>query len=283
MCVPIRPCRVQTADYGSSSQHFLHHLQLPSTDARRHLLASASSLDVNMHPIAVLNAATGNGYYKSVFNKLHAFNLVEYDRVIILDSDGIVYNHLDTLFTLPKTPLALPRAYWLNSKLDESSSDALTNSPRDWLTSALMVIEPDHKVYEALVEMMPGNSHANPRAEYDMDIINRLAQGWATILPHRHYFVLSAEFAGTDHSNYLKNTPGLEFNPWREYRRLKYVHFSDGPKPWTDSRPSGTCWDEQQPGCKVWHRIYDDFNAERESACRNPSEIEEEEQRGSDQ
>ena len=43
--------------------------------------------------------------------KLSAFGAVEYDRVIHLDSDITLLQHMDELFFLPATTIAMPRAY----------------------------------------------------------------------------------------------------------------------------------------------------------------------------
>ena len=47
--------------------------------------------------------------YKSTFNKFHCFNLVEYDKVMFLDADVVVYKNLDYYFLLE--PLAAYRGY----------------------------------------------------------------------------------------------------------------------------------------------------------------------------
>ena len=48
--------------------------------------------------------------------KFLAFGLEYYDRVIALESEITLLDSLDELFLLPHTPVAMPRAYWTDSK-----------------------------------------------------------------------------------------------------------------------------------------------------------------------
>lgn len=183
---------------------------------------------MTLHPLDVVATWEADSWYRFVNNKLYTFNLTEYDRIIHLDSDAIIYKNLDDLFHLPPAPLALPRAYWIGDQPDDTTVGTLKHSERDWLTSALMVIEPSQKLYNELVEMFPGHANAHEGETADMEFVNRMAQGWATILPHRHYFVASGEFAHQEHHHYLREKVSKDdWNPWQEYRDLVYLHFSE--------------------------------------------------------
>lgn len=54
---------------------------------------------------------TDSNYWADSFTKLWAFSLVEYDRIIYLDSDAIIRKNMDELFFLPPTLLAAPLNY----------------------------------------------------------------------------------------------------------------------------------------------------------------------------
>jgi hypothetical protein len=45
------------------------------------------------------------------YTKLLAFNLMEFDRVLAIDSESAVLQNLDELFLLPASPLVLPYIY----------------------------------------------------------------------------------------------------------------------------------------------------------------------------
>lgn len=46
--------------------------------------------------------------YEASMTKLRVFELDEYDRVIYFDNDVLLQQHMDELFMLPKTPMAMP-------------------------------------------------------------------------------------------------------------------------------------------------------------------------------
>jgi alpha-N-acetylglucosamine transferase len=57
-------------------------------------------------------------YYRGCYEKFYVFLLTEYERVVLLDADGIATNNLDHLFWL-KLPenveLASPQGYWFQN------------------------------------------------------------------------------------------------------------------------------------------------------------------------
>ena len=94
--------------------------------------------------LRLTDAWTGT-WDKSV-TKFMAFSLGYYDRVIALDSDITLLQSLDELFLLPKTPIALPRAYWSLSK--------------PWpLTSLLMVIQPNLDEFTQFKKIITGGGN----------------------------------------------------------------------------------------------------------------------------
>ena len=122
---------------------------------------------------------------------------------------------MDELFLLPSAPVALPRAYWLHERLR--------------LTSHIMLIQPSAHDF-ARVEAAITNAKPD---EYDMEIINKLYNRSAMVLPHRRYALLSGELKKgriEDHTAYLGDQDE-EWDVQREWHEAKYVHFSDWPLP----------------------------------------------------
>ncbi|KAJ8111844.1 hypothetical protein OPT61_g5664 [Boeremia exigua] len=196
-----------------------------------------------------------------------AFSLAYYDRVIALDSDVTLLKPLDELFLLPPTPMAMPRAYWADS--------------RPWpLTSMLMVIEPNLDEFERLKKTVQGGGNdelANVH-RFDMELVNERFGDSALVLPHRPYALLTGEFRRHDHSAYLGNS----FEKWdadKVYSEAKLVHFSDWPlpKPWIMWPSDGLA--EMQPDCgggdtascaerTIWKHLYTDFRTRRQDICK---------------
>lgn len=201
--------------------------------------------------------------------KLSAFGIVQYDRVIHLDSDMMLLQHMDELFFLPATTVAMPRAYWL---LPHSKT----------LSSQIVVIEPSYREHSALVQAMQaaraGQVELNlTNTRYDMELLNDRYADSAMVLPHRQYGLVSGEFRTKSHWRYLGNDHEV-WNPDLVLAEAKFVHFSDWPlpKPWImwpqeqlakmqpacDKNP-GT---PEESGCRdreVWKQLYDDFRRSR--------------------
>lgn len=207
------------------------------------------------------------GTWDKSVTKFMAFSLAYYDRVIAMDTDVALLKPLDELFLLPQTPMAMPRAYWADSK--------------PWpLTSMLMVLEPDLSEFERFKNGMGGGGTDElPNIHrFDMELVNERFEDSALVLPHRPYALLTGEFRKHNHSAYLGNP----FEPWdadKVYREAKLVHFSDWPlpKPWIMWPEEGL--EEMQPDCdgdptgscaerRIWKHLYEDFRLRRRNVCR---------------
>jgi alpha-N-acetylglucosamine transferase len=196
-----------------------------------------------------------------------------------LDGEAIanLQKHMDELFTLPPTPLALPRAYWLPS------------SPLK-LTSALMLLTPSEFFFTHISTLI-SSAKTN---EFDMEIVNTYSDQ-CMVLPHRGYIVLTGEFQNPpgEHTRYL----GVDRKNWNGTKILeeevRYVHFSDWPvpKPWLakdhilkENMPK--CWPatvvDEKEDCgdqKRWLGFYDEYKKRRKvnqtarliNECTNPN------------
>lgn len=119
---------------------------------------------------------------------------------------------MDELFLLPRSTVAMPRAYWIN--------------PDQTLSSQLLLIEPSDAEF---IRVMDAFSTAGP-GEYDMDIVNHLYGGDALVIPHRPYNLLTGEFRSNNHDAYLGNSKE-DWDSERMFTEAKYLHFSDWPLP----------------------------------------------------
>jgi len=190
------------------------------------------------------------------YTKLLAFNQTQYDRVLSLDSDSTILQHMDELFLLPPCPVAMPRAYWLD---------------KPYLSSQLVLIQPSVQEFKR-VEDAINNAKGG---DFDMEIVNDLYGKDCMILPHRKYDLLTGEFRsqGT-HKSYLGN----EYEKWDPevmLKEAKFLHFSDWPmpKPWISASPN--VQESTQPKCEtidgkedcrareMWNGFYSDFKARK--------------------
>ncbi|KAG8528795.1 uncharacterized protein KY384_006483 [Bacidia gigantensis] len=198
--------------------------------------------------------------------KFLAWGQTQYERILHLDGDMTLLQHLDELFLLPKAPVAMMRAYWMMPEQQK-------------LTSLLVLLQPSEKEYLRLIDA--AQPAKRPPGHYDMEILNRFYGDSALVLPHRGYGVLSGEFRKSEHRTFLGNDEGSWDAQQITQEGAKLVHFSDFPlpKPWI-------MWPhlligEIMPKCKyketgivdnckdreVWMGLYDDFRKRRKEIC----------------
>ena len=195
-----------------------------------------------------------------------AFSLEYYDRVVALDSDVTLLQSIDELFLLPKTPIAMPRAYWADVK--------------PWpLTSMLMVIKPNVQEFENFKKLIQagGDDMLVKAHRFDMQLVNERFEDYAMVLPHRPYALITGEFARQNHLAYMGD-PDEKWDAEKIFTEAKLVHFSDWPLP-----PPWVMWDqkaveEMQPDCGgsrkgcveriIWKQLYDDFRRRRRDICK---------------
>jgi hypothetical protein len=213
------------------------------------------------------NGFAGDWVWDKTVTKLMAFGLEYYDRVIALESQITLLDTLDELFLLPQTPIAMPRAYWTDSK--------------PWpLSTTLMVVKPSLDELEKFKTRMQGggDSMLVEMHRYDMELLNERFEESALVLPHRPYALRTAEFRRHNHSEYL----GSADETWdadKVYKEGKIIQFSDLPLP-----PPSVMWSEEalaemQPKCggspegtcaerRIWKGLYKDFRNRRKGVCK---------------
>lgn len=161
---------------------------------------------------------------------------------------------MDELFLLPPTPVAIPRAFWLD--------------PKDHvLSSQIFVVQPSVFEFERITKAI---ASAGPN-DYDMEIVNQLYGESAMIIPHRRYDLLTRAFRENLSEAYLGNSVE-RWDPDAVIKEAKFLHFSDWPvpKPWV---PNYEKMEELKPTCEgenvcrakdIWLGFYRDFAFRRQ-------------------
>ncbi|KAI9667256.1 MAG: N-acetylglucosaminyltransferase [Bathelium mastoideum] len=248
--------------------------------------------NVKLHPIEIL-AVAGSSQpgtfdhpqesWDTSITKLLAFNLTFYDRVLHLDNDVTLFQHLDELFLLPPTPVAMPRAYWLPEHPHTLTSLLLLVTPSPTELTYLLTTLAHQRAASSSPAFLPSTVSQTT----DMDLLNARFGASALVLPHRPYALLSGEFRQRDHSAYLGTaSPATASEVWDAdvvRAEAKLVHFSDWPlpKPWIMWPWEGLA--EMQPecarradgadtgGCRervIWKELYEEFRGRRKEVCR---------------
>ncbi|KAI1440442.1 glycosyltransferase family 8 protein [Annulohypoxylon stygium] len=233
----------------------------PSSEEAKLIVKARDEYKVKLVPVSVQRRAGGDATWAESFTKLLAFNQTQYKRVLNVDSDATILQTMDELFLMPPCPVAMPRAYWLfpENKI---------------LSSQLMLVQPSAVEFDRIMKKM----ETAGRNDYDMEIVNQLYIDTAMILPHRPYDLLTGEFRGDKHENYL-GTDREEWDPVAIFNEAKFLHFSDWPvpKPWISM--SDSMRQDKQPKCvekngqedcsarELWNGFYNDFAQRRSTVC----------------
>jgi hypothetical protein len=234
------------------------------THTARVLRYAAEEFSVLLNPTDTLREDSSQKIWKQPYSKFLAYNLTQYDRVIVLGTDSIVLNSMDELFFLPPTPLAMPYVYW--------------SKPAGWrFSNQIMVIQPSSAVFSEFEKTIKNAG----RGETDLGIIYKICNNKTLMrLPQRPYHILSEEFRlnEKEHSRYL-GTSQEKWEPGGILRETKLVHLFDPPipEPWIASK---RMWQKYTPRCipttyrrfncgnrDAWAKFYNDYENRRRNVC----------------
>ena len=143
-------------------------------------------------------------YYSDVLLKLVGFRLHQYvpslKRVLILDSDQIILQSLDYVFSLPAVDVAAPRAYWLGTFSFTSAFLLVSLSDRLWgrMELALQTIKHD---------------------TFDMDLLNSMFAETVMLLPG-DYCTLNSEWETNSIPKWWQGSEPPRDPAWRPSRKL---------------------------------------------------------------
>jgi len=237
-----------------------------TADVPEEALALLKRSGWRLHKVSYVHAceqmfAKPHNRFAGVFNKLRVFGLIEYSKVLLLDSDLLVQENIDHLFDL-RAPAAMHRGvgcgYNHGEKIDgtcffggarpdfdltsidwSASSDwANVKGPWSWgqaggINAGVMLLRPDlETLKQTLLEVGDGSHPEHIRGGGpEQDYLSRFfANEWTHISVaynfqiHQMYFLLG-DFAAKDSKasrrEFIKN-PEL----------IKIYHYSSDPKPW---------------------------------------------------
>lgn len=159
-------------------------------------------------------------YWNYTFDKLQIWGLEQFDKLVYLDADMIVLNNIDHLFNCPNfSAVCAGKSFPGNDSWIE-------------LNAGLMIVEPNGKIAEELINLTPDVVKEYLEAGKpvgDQDVINRylgdwfsckelvLDEGYNILAPYLSYY--------TDKLNY-------SFEPDEKTNKIYVVHFTGNYKPW---------------------------------------------------
>ncbi|KAI8922146.1 nucleotide-diphospho-sugar transferase [Powellomyces hirtus] len=188
---------------------------LVTTDVLQTLLEKLRNNSLRVDPVAAVATSTTDPTWRYSMTKNIVFNLAKFDRIIVLDCDGLVLRSLDFLFDLPSFPIYAPRAYWL---------------PQPYFQSTFYVLEPSAAMYAA--QRIFREASARGETVFDMDVANKAFADVAGLLPGS-MAILNGDFQNSG-AEISKSDQHLTIN--EAANKAYYVHFSESP--------GGGCEDE---------------------------------------
>ena len=151
-------------------------------------------------------------YYTDVLLKLVGFRLHQYipslERVLILDSDQVILQSLDHVFSLPAVDLAAPRAYWQGSH---------------GFTSAFLLVNLSDRLWNRMEVALQNITDDT----FDMDLLNQMFADTAMILPG-DYCTLNSEWETNNIPRWWQGSEPPRDTSWQPSRKMR-------PRP--DPRP----------------------------------------------
>lgn len=219
----------------------------------------------DIEPIYPSSVATGLAYarFNEVWTKLRAFELTEYERIALVDSDMLVRRNMDELFEDPyvfgkeggeeewigaswactcnPNRIATYPDNWIpancgftNQSLPEAAQSSTvpqpaltTPRPGKLINSGLVILTPSQKTMDEMVQVI----NTDPRIpEYRFPDQDFLAD-FFTSPPTRHIRYLPYKY------NALKKLRSVHKNIWQDAEATNIHYILD--KPWSLGRPGG--------------------------------------------
>lgn len=167
--------------------------------------------------LSPMNIESGTNYveyWRDTLFKLRVFSLKQFSKIVFLDSDMIVLKNIDHLFD--------------SLHMSAVASGAVLHS--DWenqLNSGLMVIEPNEKEYEGLLDCIQEAQRERLEMNYgfgDQDVIKKYYNDW----PQQHQLHLDERYNCLLGYGELLKMKGMI----KSVDNIYVYHFTGKEKPW---------------------------------------------------
>lgn len=169
-----------------------------------------------------------NSRFKEVFTKLQCLSLVQYSKILLLDSDMLLLRNIDELFELtPPAAYTRTQPYEMGEVVPASEFTTNDGRPNPRINAGLMLLQPDAALWRWILSDITSRKPREPFPDPEQAYIGMLFSGFWRYIPVRYNFQFG-----------LKNNPGLKkLYTGVPMSDLANLHFSAPTKPWHLLRP----------------------------------------------
>ena len=169
-------------------------------EKRKYIVIKRNSIDVSKYC-----DNTDYKYWINTFDKLHIFELTEFDKILYLDGDLYIDKNIDELFNLPNMSAVISGKGYVKEWVE--------------MNSGVMVIKPEKGLADKMLKLLKTTKFTKDIG--DQDIINAYFDWKNKELAiseryNMYYFLI----------DYYVNTLGYDLNDFR------VIHFIGEKKPW---------------------------------------------------
>ena len=186
-------------------------------------------------------------HWTNTFDKIYFFGLMQFEKLVYLDSDMIVLDNIDHLFDKPH--------------MSAVAAGRLVHADWTRLNSGLMVIEPEEGLSSRIAKMLePALDRAaklGSKAIGDQDLINEFYKDWPMqrnlhLDDGYNLFHCYADTYINDHG-YGLNVNGPPANG-PSFKPIHVLHFAGPVKPWTTRAWLRHMLGSFKPAASLWER-----------------------------
>lgn len=177
-------------------------------------------IDIEYTQVSLEIFSDKNTRFRDVFTKLECLNLIQYDKIILLDLDMIVSKNIDHLFKLPTPAACLKKYYIPYGKLIPKNIICENNLLVGSINAGLMLLKPSKSEWDEIKKDINKNVQILKYKYPEQDYISlRYCGQWTSIT-----FNYNFQFGLT--------------NRVKKYRYraddIYVIHYSSSYKPWND-------------------------------------------------
>ena len=223
---------------------------------------------VKLYPVDGLNSDSRTPWTKPAYTKLLAYNLTEFERVLVIDPASQVRGNMDDVFLLPRSGVAM-------SYVNTGRSKGRTASPQ------LILASPSPANFAAVRQAIDAASNSR-----DVDILKAVFSTKIRPLDYDAYGFLTSDLRRNSLAE-ISALPSTDSENDDALTDVKIIHFSDPPLPQPWFKAPQDSVNKYMPQCvksqwfgasncrdrELWFKLYANYGRKRKALCGAEFEV----------